>query len=78
MRRYGKNEIKCLPVPKRKSTARSAIKFVVGATFMAAATAATVKNWQLMLEDVERIKAEKGQKTLQLQSEAPKLMTPDA
>lgn len=78
MRRYGKNEIKCLPVPRKKSTARSVVKFVVGATFMAAATTVTVQNWQLMLEDVERIKAEKGQKTLQLQLNAPKLMTPGA
>ena len=76
MRGYGKNEIKCLPAPRKRQTARTAIKFVIGATFLAATTTATVKNWQHVLEDMERIRTENGQKTLQFNSKTPELMTP--
>jgi len=76
MRRYGKNEIKCLSVPRKRQAAKTAIKFVVGAAFLAATTTVTVKNWQHVLEDVERIRAENGQKILQFQSKTPKLVAP--
>jgi hypothetical protein len=77
MSRYGKNDIECLPVIRKKRMTATALKLVVGAAFVAAVTTKTVENWQQVLQDAERIRAESNIKTTPFQPEVLKLANPE-
>lgn len=76
MHRYSEaDKIEALPLPKRRQMVNNAVKYTAVAAFTTAAALATVKGWQLILEDVERLKAERGLNTVQFQ---PSTFEPNA